>query len=58
MASAKRQNETLNGFIAARTLQTYPTGRYRWSMLALTVLATILASYEFQLAPLLPLLLP
>ncbi|MFZ0889007.1 MAG: MFS transporter [Candidatus Binataceae bacterium] len=48
----------MNNFIAARTLQTYPVGAYRWLMLGLTVLATILASYEFQLAPLLPILLP
>ncbi len=45
-------------FIANRTLDVYPRGAYRWAMLGLTVLATILASYEFQLAPLLPLLLP
>ena len=48
----------MNSFIASRTLDTYPKGAHRWAMLGLTVLATILASYEFQLAPLLPLLLP
>jgi MFS family permease len=48
----------VNGFIAARTLQAYPRGAHRWALLGLTVLATVLASYEFQLAPLLPLLLP
>lgn len=45
-------------FIAARTLDSYPVGRHRWALLGLTVMATILAAYEFNLAPLLPLLLP
>jgi len=48
----------VSNFIAARTLEVYPKGAHRWAMLGLTVLATILAAYEFQLAPLLPLLLP
>ena len=48
----------MNRFVAARTLDEYPRGEYRWLLLLLTVLASILASYEFQLAPLLPLLLP
>jgi OPA family glycerol-3-phosphate transporter-like MFS transporter len=39
-------------------LHEYPRGAHRWTLLLLTVLATILASYEFQLSPLLPLLLP
>lgn len=45
-------------FKAARTLAHYPQGSERWAMLGLTMLATVLASYEFTLAPLLPLLLP
>jgi len=48
----------MSTFAEARTLNEYPQGAYRWTLLLLTVLATVLASYEFQLAPLLPLLLP
>jgi MFS family permease len=48
----------MSSFIATRTLEVYPKGAYRWALLGLTVMATILASYEFQLSPLLPLLLP
>ncbi len=48
----------LNSFKQRRTLNEYPTGQYRWTLLLLTVLAAILVSYEFQLAPLLPYLLP
>lgn len=48
----------LNSFKQQRTLTEYPTGQYRWTLLLLTVLAAILVSYEFQLAPVLPLLLP
>ena len=48
----------MNSFVAARTLTEYPRGSHRWSLLLLTVLASILGAYEFQLAPLLPLLLP
>ncbi|HEY6395607.1 MAG TPA: MFS transporter, partial [Candidatus Binataceae bacterium] len=48
----------MNRFVSARTLNEYPRGIHRWTLLGLTVLATILASYEFQLAPLLPILLP
>src|SRR5208282_974483 len=53
-ASAGRVSE----FVRARTLIEYPRGGHRWSLLLLTMLASILASFEFQLAPLLPLLLP
>jgi len=45
-------------FVRARTLTEYPRGGHRWALLLLTVLTAILASYEFQLAPLLPILLP
>jgi OPA family glycerol-3-phosphate transporter-like MFS transporter len=45
-------------FIAARTLTSYPQGRYRWTLVGLTVLASIATAYPFQLAPLLPILLP
>jgi MFS family permease len=52
-------NETfLNSFKRKRTLTEYPTGEYRWTLLLLTVLAAVLVSYEFQLAPVLPYLLP
>ena len=45
-------------FSQSRVLDQYPQGAHRWSLLLLTVLAVILASYEFQLAPILSLLLP
>ena len=45
-------------FSQSRVLDEYPQGAHRWTLLLLTVLSTILASYEFQLAPLVPLLLP
>jgi MFS family permease len=48
----------MNSFVATRTLTEYPRGSYRWSLLILTVLASILGAYDFQLAPLLPILLP
>jgi MFS family permease len=48
----------MNSFVAARTLNEYPRGAHRWSLLMLTVLASILGAYDFQLAPLLPILLP
>ncbi len=51
-------NGRMNGFVAARTLDEYPRGAHRWALLLLTVLASVLGAYEFQLAPLLPLLLP
>ncbi|HKN02159.1 MAG TPA: MFS transporter [Candidatus Binataceae bacterium] len=45
-------------FAQSRTLGEYPRGAHRWTLLLLTVLAAVLAGYEFQLAPILPLLLP
>ena len=45
-------------FSESRTLHEYPRGAYRWALLLLTVVATMLASFEFQLAPILSLLLP
>ncbi|MGH7863665.1 MAG: MFS transporter, partial [Candidatus Binataceae bacterium] len=45
-------------FIAARTLAEYPRGRRRWALVLLTVLASVVTAYPFQLAPLLPILLP
>ena len=45
-------------FSQTRVLEQYPQGAYRWTLLLLTVLAVIVASYEFQLAPILSLLLP
>ena len=52
------KESTLSSFKARRTLTEYPTGSYRWTLLLLTVLGVILVSYEFQLAPVLPYLLP
>jgi MFS family permease len=51
-------NGRLRAFVRARTLDEYPRGGYRWALLLLTVLASILASYEFQLGPLVPVMLP
>src|SRR5271157_2317371 len=48
----------MNRFVATRTLTEYPRGAHRWFLLILTVLASILGAYDFQLAPLLPILLP
>jgi MFS family permease len=48
----------MKSFVQARTLSEYPRGGHRWSLLMLTVLASILGAYDFQLAPLLPILLP
>ncbi|MGO9452529.1 MAG: MFS transporter [Candidatus Binataceae bacterium] len=48
----------MNFFSRNRTLTQYPLGPHRWALLLMTVLAIILASYEFQLAPVLSLLLP
>src|SRR5580658_956501 len=48
----------MSTFQEKRTLHEYPLGAHRWTLLLLTVLAVILASYEFQLAPVLPYLLP
>ena len=45
-------------FAEKRVVHEYPRGGYRWGLLLLTVLSTILASYEFQLNPILPLILP
>jgi MFS family permease len=45
-------------FEVNRTLETYPTGWYRWWMLLLTVFATIVAFYEFGLSSMLPLWMP
>ena len=45
-------------FSQTRVLHQYPQGAHRWTLLLLTVLAVIVASYEFQLAPILSLLLP
>src|SRR5208282_1862468 len=52
------RSDGMNGFVAARTLTEYPRGAYRWALLLLTVLASILGAYDFQLAPLLPIMLP
>src|SRR5260370_27282399 len=46
----------LNGYIAAhRTLDTYPTGNYRWGLMMLAVMATMVSFYEFGFPALLPL---
>src|ERR1700734_4446141 len=48
----------MNSFVAARTLPEYPRGGHRWRLLILPGLPSILGAYDFQLAPLLPILLP
>src|SRR5215469_6260733 len=48
----------MSSFSERRTLSEYPRGAYRWTLLLLTVLAAVMTGYEFQLAPILPLLLP
>jgi OPA family glycerol-3-phosphate transporter-like MFS transporter len=45
-------------FSERRVLHEYPRGAHRWTLLLLTVLGAVLTSYEFQLAPVLSLLLP
>lgn len=45
-------------FTQARLLHEYPRGAHRWTLLLFTVLAVVVASYEFQLAPILSILLP
>jgi OPA family glycerol-3-phosphate transporter-like MFS transporter len=52
------RNMFMPDFAKRRTLEEYPLGAYRWSLVLLTVLAALLAGYENQLAPILPLLLP
>src|SRR6266853_1186819 len=52
------RGDGMSSFVKARTLTEYPRGRHRWALLFLTVLASILGAYDFQLAPLLPILLP
>jgi len=45
----------LKGYFARhRTLETYPEGAYRWWMLGLTVMATVVSFYEFGFSALLP----
>jgi MFS family permease len=45
----------LKGYFAQhRTLDRYPEGAYRWWMLALTVMATVVSFYEFGFSALLP----
>ncbi|HYB91994.1 MAG TPA: MFS transporter [Candidatus Binataceae bacterium] len=48
----------IGAFVRRRTLTHYPHGTKRWGLLILTMLASVLASYEFHLAPVLPLMLP
>src|SRR5215469_13381812 len=45
-------------FETNRTLETYPTGLYRWWMVVLAVFATIVAFYEFGFSSMLPLWMP
>src|SRR5579871_5729502 len=45
-------------FETRRTLETYPTGGYRWWLLILAVMATMVSFYEFGFPALLPLWLP
>jgi MFS family permease len=49
----------LKGYFAEhRTLETYPTGGYRWGLLILAVMATMVSFYEFGFSALLPLWIP
>ncbi|HYB90307.1 MAG TPA: MFS transporter [Candidatus Binataceae bacterium] len=48
----------IGAFVRTRTLTEYPHGAKRWGLLVLTMLASVLVSYEFHLAPVLPLMLP
>ena len=60
MATASQvETGAIKGYFEAnRTLETYPTGWYRWSMLLLAVLATIVAFYEFGFSSMVPLWMP
>jgi predicted MFS family arabinose efflux permease len=60
MATAPQiESGGLKGYFAShRTLETYPSGWYRWWMLLLTVFATIVSFYEFGLSSMLPLWMP
>ena len=60
MATAPQiESGGLKGYFEThRTLETYPTGWYRWWMLVLTVFATIVSFYEFGLSSMLPLWMP
>ena len=58
MMASRDAGHRMSSFKEKRTLEVYPLGAHRWTMLLLTVLAVVLASYEFQLAPVLPILLP
>ncbi len=56
MAASSQPNlGGLKGYFARnRVLETYPIGAYRWWMLGLTVIATIVGFYEFGFSALLP----
>jgi MFS family permease len=60
MATAlKTEPSGIKGYFAKhRTLEVYPAGFYRWWMLILAVMATIVLFYEFGLSALLPLWIP
>src|ERR1700756_4879342 len=60
MATASQvETGAIKGYFEVnRTLETYPTGWYRWSMLLLAVFATIVAFYEFGFSSMLPLWMP
>jgi MFS family permease len=55
-AIAQVHPEGPQGFFAKhRTLDTYPTGAYRWALLVLTLVATLLIYYDLGFAGILPL---
>lgn len=60
MASAPEiQRGGLKDYFAKhRVLETYPTGGYRWGLLILAVMATMVSFYEFGFSALLPLWIP
>jgi MFS family permease len=58
-SSSKITSGGLTGYFERnRTLEIYPTGNYRWTLLLLAVMATIVSFYEFGFPALLPLWLP
>jgi OPA family glycerol-3-phosphate transporter-like MFS transporter len=58
MASQAKSGAFKRYFEEHRTLDAYPTGAYRWWLLILAVMATMVSYYEFGFPALLPLWLP
>lgn len=58
MATQAQSGALKRYFEEHRTLDTYPTGAYRWWLMILAVMATMVSFYEFGFPALLPLWLP